>query len=492
MAEKSLKTRSVAFNSIAAGRVTADRQSRGLAAGRLNTVQHGDEVLTDFVSASSLSGGSIPRSVDNSLLPCFPPVRDQGQLGSCASFSSVYYMGTHMLGLARGYDNRDTTDNSKKLSPKWVYNFVNGGLNQGSFFDTVFDVMLKNGVASWSDFPYVGSSYPQKNYREWSTAAEIWRRAIGSRFEKQGEVDGLDTEQGLYNLKSLLTNGYVCVFATNIRGWQFDKVGDDPSTAVDDAFKGQEICSIVKKNGTVGHAMTVVGYNDDIWVDLNKNGRVDLGEKGAFKIVNSWGGNWKNKGFAWISYDALRAQSQVQGMSYQSQSGREAAWWDQKAYFVVAKASYKPKLLAEFRIKHGQRSELGVQIGGSSGLGSLSPTGALNYQGGEFGFDGEFAFLNNAVEGAFVLDMTDLVQDNRSRYYLSFTDKRISLATLNLFDLKLTDVVGQSYPAKIALSAASIDNGTIYAYAEISPIVEENISAPSTPVGSTNVLVNNM
>lgn len=35
--------------------------------------------------------------------------------------------------------------------------------------------------------------------------------------------------------------------------------------------------------------MTLVGYNDNIWVDINGNGIVDNGEKGAFKIANSWG-----------------------------------------------------------------------------------------------------------------------------------------------------------------------------------------------------------
>ena len=37
--------------------------------------------------------------------------------------------------------------------------------------------------------------------------------------------------------------------------------------------------------------MTVLGYNDDIWVDINNNGIVDTGER-AFRIANSWGTGW--------------------------------------------------------------------------------------------------------------------------------------------------------------------------------------------------------
>jgi C1A family cysteine protease len=35
------------------------------------------------------------------------------------------------------------------------------------------------------------------------------------------------------------------------------------------------------------HAMLVVGYNDALK---------------AFKVVNSWGKNWGNEGYCWISY----------------------------------------------------------------------------------------------------------------------------------------------------------------------------------------------
>ena len=36
------------------------------------------------------------------------------------------------------------------------------------------------------------------------------------------------------------------------------------------------------------HAILIVGYNDEI---------------GAFKFVNSWGANWGNQGYGWLTYD---------------------------------------------------------------------------------------------------------------------------------------------------------------------------------------------
>ena len=83
-------------------------------------------------------------------------------------------------------------------------------------------------------------------------------------------------------------------------------------TADDDATVGKSVAYWV--NGTAGyHAMTVVGYNDQIWTDINGNGVVDNGEKGAFRIANSWGTGCKEGGFCWMAYDALKGSSAVSG-----------------------------------------------------------------------------------------------------------------------------------------------------------------------------------
>ena len=45
------------------------------------------------------------------------------------------------------------------------------------------------------------------------------------------------------------------------------------------------------KEESGGHAMLVVGYDDDM---------------NAFKVVNSWGKEWGNDGFVWIDYKAFK------------------------------------------------------------------------------------------------------------------------------------------------------------------------------------------
>ncbi|MCH7472751.1 C1 family peptidase, partial [bacterium] len=47
-------------------------------------------------------------------------------------------------------------------------------------------------------------------------------------------------------------------------------------------------------NNRGGHAMCIVGYNDSI------------GATGAFKVRNSWGLNWGDDGYCWISYESMK------------------------------------------------------------------------------------------------------------------------------------------------------------------------------------------
>ncbi len=59
-----------------------------------------------------------------------------------------------------------------------------------------------------------------------------------------------------------------------------------------------------------GHEFTIVGYDDTIECDINNDGDTDdPGEKGAFKIANSWGTDWGNDGFVWVMYDAVHEES---------------------------------------------------------------------------------------------------------------------------------------------------------------------------------------
>jgi C1A family cysteine protease len=394
-------TLAVPLNPLGLERVNSVRKARRQPLLRVATQPSTGAVAKDASPVPSVSSSDapvalaadLPTGVDNSTLKFFPPIRNQGALGSCAQFAAVYYTLTHMTAMARDWDAKNGGD-QVRFSPKWTYNMLNGGNDQGSWHYDAYLIAQQHGAATWAEFPY------DTDYRSWCLNPAVWRNAINVRADQAGRVTALRTDAGLTQLKSLLVNGYVLNFATFVGSWKWLNAGNDPATSADNTLAGKSVA--YKVSGTSGsHTMTVVGYNDDIWVDINNDGLVTANEKGALRIANSWGTTWKEAGFTWLSYDAL---CQV-NPSYPY----EGAFWYDEATWVTARPSYTPRLIAEFTVKQGNRSQMQVLLG-VSGQHATAPAltwnseYTLSFAGGPWAFDG----TTTAVEGTFCFDLSDL------------------------------------------------------------------------------------
>lgn len=447
-----IKAGHVKLNALGLERVNAHRKAHGqqpLDAAQVDLAPLGAEAQTTGTDSGASAPGTLPTYVDNSTLSYFPPIRSQGSLGSCAQFASVYYTMTYMTALARNRDAK-TGGDTLRFSPKWTYNMLNGGENVGSWHYDAYAIAQKHGLATWADFPYDG------DYRGWCLNSAAWRSALSVRADQTGKVTGLATDTGLNQLKQFLVNGYILNYATYINSWQWKAIGNDPATAADDAFVGKQ--SVIGVNGTSGgHCMTIVGYNDDIWVDLNGDGLVTANEKGALRIANSWGTSWGEAGFCWISYQALRTRNPA--------STSEGIFWYDEAAWVTARASYQPQLIGEFTLNHLTRNQLAMNLGisdttASSPATSWSPNRILTYAGGAWAFNG----LTTAIDGTFCLDFTDILPNpaTAKRYYLGTRDSAVgNVATLKSF--KLVDLV-HSQEIPCAATPQSVDGSLLYTY----------------------------
>ena len=303
--------RGIKHNKIGAARIKAHAAKSGKPAPQIEVAQsHEDEISTTTgYSANGLNqitanlqGTTLPSSVNNSLLPSFPPIGDQGQLGSCVAWGSTYYQASHEIGLLNGNNNK--TSQANVLSPKWTYNLLNGGQDDGLMPNDAFSLLASNGAVSIVNFPY------DTNYLAWDTNAQDWVSAISNRLAPAQLVAGLggSQTQNLSAIKQLLNNGHVVNFATYVDSWVYATVGNNPSSPNDHVGE----MAVSWMNGTDGgHFLTIVGYDDNVWIDINGNGKVDSGETGAFLIANSWSNTWGNSGFVWIAYDAFRSVSAV-------------------------------------------------------------------------------------------------------------------------------------------------------------------------------------
>jgi len=415
-------------NQIGASRIQAYQGSKGIAVNRFLGGE-GQEITTNKclpAEAFQEEAVDLPAYVDNSTLPCFPPIGDQGMLGSCVAFASTYYQLTHEIGLLNGYNNK--TSNVHILSPKWTYNMLNHGGDNGAYPQDAYTLLFRNGVTSIVNFPY-----SETDFLSWDLHTQDWIDAMSNRTNLPVYISGIGgSSQDLTQIKQLLNNGHILTFATFAYSWQFSTIPNNRNPNADNRFVGQ--AAINWLNGeSGGHYITLVGYNDNIWIDINGNGQVDPGEMGAFLIANSWGNNWGNNGFIWVAYDAFLSQSAVPGGP---NAGRAAMASGMNNYVVSVTgkaANYHPSYIAEFGLTSAVRSEIGISAGISS-TAFLSPSnmfnsGAIYFQGGPYGFDGRAA----SETATFALDLTDLIDPNmpsNNRFYLIVDDNKAGHPTL--------------------------------------------------------------
>ena len=257
------------------------------------------------------SSNTLPESVDNSQTRYFPEIDSQGSIGSCVSWAQVYYQFTYTMNKSMGV----TTTSENTFSPKWTHNFANNGKSDGSWDDDVYELMIEVGNAPLSMVPY------DSDYLSWSPEEEIWKTAMKYRLadyqyfkdigQSSAQITSAD-DSDLTLVKTALANGDVLAFTSYINAWKRTKLTSNSAVPENDKYEDEYVV-VRRSGGGGGHRMTIVGYNDNIWTDINENGNVDSGEMGALKVANSWGKNYCNDGFIWIAYDALNTVSSVSG-----------------------------------------------------------------------------------------------------------------------------------------------------------------------------------
>ncbi|PWT97744.1 MAG: peptidase C1A papain [Bacteroidetes bacterium] len=205
-----------------------------------------------------------------------PGVGNQGQQGSCVAWSSAYGARTIVESARTGQD-----PNQLRFSPAFLYNNIKLDGCNGSYIIRAMEFMTQQGAVPYDRFPYRDDDCERQAPSQLFNDASQFKMRGFNRLTSGDNVNNLDIRA----IKENLAQGAPVVIGMMVgQSYMQPMMGKDVwDPEPDDA----------SMMGFGGHAQCVVGYDD------KKYG-------GAFLIMNSWGPEWGNNGFAWVRYQHFK------------------------------------------------------------------------------------------------------------------------------------------------------------------------------------------
>lgn len=199
------------------------------------------------------------------LRPQCPRVYNQGQLGSCSA---------QAIAFAYEFDEMKQKE-EHVFTPSKLFIYYNERdregtttVDSGSSLRDGIKTISKKGVCEEKDWPYDITKFTEKPY------FELYEKAKKHKCIKYKRVDQREKQ-----IKMALHMGFPVVFGISVYE-SFESIETYKTGIIKYPDKNE------KNMG--GHAIAIVGYNDD--------------EK-MFIIRNSWGSDWGDEGYGYIPYD---------------------------------------------------------------------------------------------------------------------------------------------------------------------------------------------
>lgn len=216
-------------------------------------------------------GQNLPKSA--SLEKYAPTIGDQGNYGSCTGWSTTYCAATISYNVLAEKEGLPSTKDIWSFDPMFTYENIKDksvtDCSEGTYIEDALVFFMENGAKRMVYDEAKCGWVP-------ATFSSLWK-ATGAWY-LWDKSDSRDTK--IEAVCQMIANGKPVPFGMTVPK-SFFSVGADGkfSPSNTEATYG-------------GHAMCIVGYDD------NKFG-------GAFRVMNSWGTGWGDKGFCWIKYDDL-------------------------------------------------------------------------------------------------------------------------------------------------------------------------------------------
>lgn len=238
------------------------------------------EIFDQMPVQQKLIRGDYDLPARHSLKKYCPYIGDQGNFGTCTSWSSAYYARTICEAINNNWTDKQQISR-ESFSPTFVYTLIKDwdDYDCDGGGDTYYAMKLiqEKGVPKLSDLPYQCTNRSIITTLLYNVAAKYKidnAIALWGRFGATG-----DKIQSVK--KALSENRPVCMsFVVYESFWNnHSNVWSGRTSSPTDTLVGN-------------HSICIIGYDD------TKYG-------GAFEIVNSWGMSWGQGGYCWIPYSTF-------------------------------------------------------------------------------------------------------------------------------------------------------------------------------------------
>ncbi len=203
-----------------------------------------------------------------------PTPKSQGQHGTCVGWSTAYAGMTILESVHKNRTDKETIT-SNTFSPGFVYKQIKNSSDTycqlGSSIADALNIMKTKGVCKYTDMTEVNCPA--------FISPSVFSKAAKYKIKDYAKIFGMFDSKN-YKItavkKSISQNNPVIIGMNTPKSFYTAKGEWNPTESSSLTYSG--------------HAMCIIGYDD------TKFG-------GAFEIMNSWGTQWGNNGYIWISYE---------------------------------------------------------------------------------------------------------------------------------------------------------------------------------------------